>query len=57
MVKELGGTPQTLEFIYKKLHIYSYMLNFIHFQSVLHLMQYIYQDIFFLLKTVFELQF
>ena len=56
MIKELGGTPNTLEFIYKKLHIYSYMLNFIHFQSVLHLMQYIYRDIF-LLKTFFELQF
>ena len=28
MIKELGGTPNTLEFIYKILHIYSYMLNF-----------------------------
>ena len=57
MVKELGGTPNTLEFIYKILHIYSYMLNFIHFQTVLHLMQYIYRDNFFSLQTVFELQF
>ena len=30
-------------------------LNFIHLQSTVHLIQYTYQDIFSLLKTVFKL--
>ena len=39
------GPPKT-ECIYKKLCIYSYILNFSNLQSALHLMQHTYRDTF-----------
>ena len=44
-----------MEFIYKTYIFILRCLNFSHLQSILHLIQYTYQDIFPLLKTVFEL--
>ena len=44
------------EFIYKKLCLFSTCLSFTLLQSTLHLMQYVYWDLFFsLLRTTFEL--
>ena len=51
----IQGGPKNLEFIYNNVGILT-CLNFSHLQSTVHLMQYTYQDVFFLLlKTVFEL--
>ena len=49
----IGGTHKT-EFIYKNCVFIHTCLNFSHLHSTLHLIQYTYQDIFSLLKTVFE---
>ena len=48
------GRPK-MEYIYKNCVFIATYLNFTHLQSSLHLVQYIYQDFFPLLKTVFEL--
>ena len=44
-----------MEFIYKKYVFILTHLNFSHLLSTLYLMQFIYWDLFLLLKTVFEL--
>ena len=51
-----GGTHEKhLNFFIKNCVFILTCLNFSHLQSPLHLMQYTYQDLFSLLKTVFEL--
>ena len=50
----MRGTPQKNLFI-KNIVFIPTCLNFSHLQSTLHLMRYTYQDLFPLLKTVFEL--
>ena len=49
-----GGTPKNPEFIYKKLCILT-CLNLSHLQSILHLLQYTYQDILSTTQNIFEL--
>ena len=50
----MKGDPRKPEFIKDCVFILT-CLNFSHFQNTLYLMQYTYQDIFPLLRTVFEL--
>ena len=49
------GVPPKMEFICKKCVFTLTCLNFSHLQTTLHLMQYTYQDVFPLLRMVFEL--
>ena len=51
----MRGTQKTPEFIYKTCVFILTCLNFSHLQSTLYLMQYTYQNVSPLLRTVFEL--